>query len=434
MNTLSSRRRAGLDGFAGLLSSLIVLGLVGCGGGSSGATSSSSSGSGGSGGSGGTSSNATYTLLYSLGSVANDGQQPNAGLIQGTDGNLYGTTYEGGTYHEGTVFRISPSSGAETVVYSFGSSSGDGEKPSASLIQGSNGDLYGTTNAGGAQGLGTVFEVSPSSGAETVLYSFLGSTELDGANPTAGLIQGSDGTLYGTTFGGGDNQEGTVFSISLSTGAETVLYAFAGTPDGEAPGAALIQGSDGNLYGTTTEGGTYNDGTIFQIAPGGGAATVIYSFGAGIDPGTDPDASALIQDSAGNFYGTTLEGGTYGTKAEGTGGTVFMFSASSGTETTLYSFGSFSGDGVEPEAGVTLGSDGNLYGTTFGGGAHGSGTVYEIAPSSGDESILYSFGSVSADGTDPLAALIQGSNGSFYGTTSAGGANSAGAVFEITPN
>ncbi len=414
--------------------SLGAVGLAACGGGSS---SSSSSSSGSSGGTGSTSSTATYSVLYSFGSVTDDAQAPDSNLTLGSDGNLYGTTYSGGTQNMGTVFKISPSTGAETVVYSFGSVTGDGTNPAAGLLLGSDGNLYGTTYSGGGtnvscnDGCGTVFRISTSTGAESVLYSF-GSVSGDGLNPAASLIQGSDGTLYGTTYAGGDDADGTVFAFSPSTGAETILHSFAGTPsDGSAPAAVLLLGGDGNLYGTTMSGGNFKDGTIFRISPSGSDEILLYSFGTGVDDGQDPNASGLIEDSAGNFYGTTLEGGAYD-KSASTGGTVFMYSPTSGVETVLYSFGSFSGDGARPTAGLIQGSDGNFYGTTADGGAHGSGTVFSFSPSSSSEAVLYSFGNFSGDGETPGAGLIQLSSGNFYGTTSAGGTAGSGTVFDFT--
>jgi len=196
------------------------------------------------------------------GSDSSDGQTPYAGVIQGSDGNLYGTTYFGGTSGKGTVFKVTPS-GVETVLYSFAGGS-DGANPYAGVIEASDGNLYGTTYAGGSSGLGTVFRITPS-GTESVLYSFAGGSS-DGANPEAGLTQGTDGNLYGTTFLGGASNLGTVFEVTLS-GTETLLHTFAGgNEDGAKPTANLLQGSDGKLYGSTNAGGSTNNGTFFSIA------------------------------------------------------------------------------------------------------------------------------------------------------------------------
>jgi uncharacterized repeat protein (TIGR03803 family) len=228
--------------------------------------------------------------------------------VQGSDGNFYGTTSGGGTNNEGTVFRISPS-GSETNLYTFVGSP-DGAYPPAGLVQGTDGNFYGTTAGGGTNdipggGDGTVFRISPS-GTYTTLYSF-GSSPNDGLEPFAALVQGSDGNFYGTTEGGGRFSMGTVFRIS-PRGNETNLYSFAGPPnDGGNPQVGLVQGSDGNFYGTAA-GGRHRVGTAFRISPSG-SYTNLYSFGSSPTDGTYPQAS-LVQGSDGNFYGATVNGGT----------------------------------------------------------------------------------------------------------------------------
>jgi uncharacterized repeat protein (TIGR03803 family) len=357
----------------------------------------------------------TETTLYSFGSSPTDGADPSAGLVQGTDGNFYGTTQDGGPYSHGTIFRISPS-GTYTNLYSFGGSLTDGNSPVAGLVQGTDGSFYGTTQYGGLIGVGTVFRIS-STGLYTNLYSF--GYAPDGFNPYAPLVQGSDGNFYGTTYFGGPRGVGTMFRISPG-GAYTNLYSFGSSPaDGNFPVAGLVQGDDDRFYGTTQDGGTYGYGTVFRINPSG-AYTNLYSFGGSPADGNDLVAG-LVQGSDNNFYGTTFGGGTYGS------GTVFRISPT-GTYTNLYSFGSFPADGNGPRAGLVQGSDGNLYGTTFGGGASGSGTVFRIS-SSGAYTNLYSFGSSPADGNGPGAVLVEGNDGNFYGTTENGGINDEGTVF-----
>jgi uncharacterized repeat protein (TIGR03803 family) len=271
------------------------------------------------------SASGTYTSLYSFGSSLNDGVYPYDVLVQGSDGNLYGTTYYGGSNNianlgDGTVFRISPS-GTYTTLYSFGSSPTDGANPYAGLVQGCDGNLYGTTLFGGSNNIasggdGTVFRIS-ASGREKTLYSF-GSSPTDGVYPYAGLVQGCDGNLYGTTLFGGANNianggDGTVFRISPS-GREKTLYSFGSSPtDGVLPVAGLVQGCDGNLYGTTESGGANNianggDGAVFRISPGGSYSS-LYSFDGPPGDGNGPDA-VLVQGSDGNLYGTTNNGGT----------------------------------------------------------------------------------------------------------------------------
>jgi uncharacterized repeat protein (TIGR03803 family) len=381
----------------------------------------------------------TETNLHSF-SGPTDGQSPLAGLVQGSDGNFYGTTYGGGTNYDGTVFRISPG-GSYTNLYSFGNSPTDGTSPSAGLVQGSDGNFYGTTSFGGTSSncfnCGTVFWISPS-GSYTNLYSF-GNSPNDGMTPYAGLVQGSDGNFYGTTYAGGANlYGGTVFRISPS-GSYTQLYNFGSSPtDGTSPSAGLVQGSDGNFYGTTYFGGTSTNcvsgcGTVVRISPSG-SETNLYSFGSSPTDGYRPEAR-LVQGSDGNFYGTTYGGGATSTNYNpicacyGVG-TVFRISPS-GSETNLHSFIGFPTDGANPYGGLVQGSDGNFYGTTDSGGTNYDGTVFRIS-ATGSYSNLYSFGSVTNDGNNPRAGLVQGSDGNFYGTTFEGGTNNLGTVFKLT--
>jgi uncharacterized repeat protein (TIGR03803 family) len=357
------------------------------------------------------------SVLYSFAGVQSGGKFTGAALIQGSDGSFYGTTFGGGANGDGTVFKITPA-GAEMLLYSFTGAHGDGANPNAALIQGSDGNLYGTTWDGGANNDGAVFKITPA-GVETVLHSLSGSPG-DGMSPNASLVQGSDGNFYSTTARGGAIGDGTVFKIT-PTGVETVLYSFGGTPDEANPLAALVQGSDGNLYGTTWDGGANGEGMVFSITPAG-VETVLYSFGATKTDGTGPQAT-LIQDSDGNFLGTTPSGGANGD------GTVFKVTPA-GVETVLYSFGASQSDGTYAEASLIQGSDGNFYGTTSTGGANGDGTVFRITPA-GVETVVYSFAGGPTDGANPNAALIQGSDGNFYGTTVSGGVNGDGVVFKI---
>jgi uncharacterized repeat protein (TIGR03803 family) len=244
----------------------------------------------------------TETVLYSFPAGSSD---PYTGLIQGSDGNFYGTTGAGGATDDGTVFKVTPS-GTETVLHAFAKTGTDGQTPYAGLIQGSDGNLYGTTYFGGAHGFGTVFKVTPG-GTETVLYSFAGGN--DGEHPYAGVIQGSDGNFYGTTYQGGASGYGTVFKLTPS-GIETVLYTFAGgSSDGAYPEAGVIQGSDGNFYGSTLQGGASGLGLVFKLTPSG-TETILHAF-AGASDGANPTAN-LVLGSDGNLYGSTSAGGSSG--------------------------------------------------------------------------------------------------------------------------
>jgi uncharacterized repeat protein (TIGR03803 family) len=359
-----------------------------------------------------------YSVLYSFQGGA-DGSNPVGSLSVGSTGNGYGTTSDGGSANNGTVYKIS-AGGQETVLYSFQGGT-DGSNPVGSLITDSAGNLYGTTSEGGSTNNGTVYKITPS-GQETVLYSFQGGTT-DGSNPVASLIKGKDGNFYGTTSEGGSTNNGTVFKITPS-GQETVLYSFQGT-DGALPVSSLITDAANNLYGTTYLGGSNDDGTVFKITPSG-QETVLYSFQDGND--ANNPTSGLIVGRDGNAYGITHTGGS------NNDGAVYKITAS-GQETVLYSFQGDT-DGGSPLGGLVLGSDGNFYGTTLFGGSGsgcdevGCGTIFQLTPS-GQETVLYSFQG-GADGALPASSLITDSAGNLYGTTKIGGSNNDGTVFRLT--
>jgi uncharacterized repeat protein (TIGR03803 family) len=330
----------------------------------------------------------------------------------------------------------------------------DGVDPSG-LIQGRDGNFYGTTSGGGQFNQGTVFRVTPG-GDETVLYSFAGGAS-DGAQPNPGLIEGADGTFYGTTsYGGVDgclrlepasdavkSACGTVFTITAD-GAEQVIYFFQGTADGGEPNGALVAASDGNFYGTTVAGGSVNSycglggcGVVFKVTPAG-AETAIYGFGSQTGDGVLP--ASLVQGNDGTFYSTTDIGGPPNE------GTVFSVTAG-GVETRLYSF-SGRNSGENPQAPLVQGGDGNFYGTTYFGGVSanpapacvigGCGTVFKVTPT-GAVTLLYSFGGSATDGAYPNTALVRGSDGNFFGTTNAGGSETncfggCGVIFSIGPD
>ena len=336
-----------------------------------------------------------FHVLYNFANGAGDGALPYAGLVQDSAGNFYGTTVEGGPNGAGTVFKLTRG-GTESVLHAF-SNGTDGGEPYANVILDSQGNLYGTTIGGGddhACGCGVVFKIG-TSGQETVLYTFLGGS--DGAEPHSGLVFDKKGNLYGTThLGGGACDCGTVYKLSPD-GTETLLHAFAGGSDGAYPyysSSLLIK--HGNIYGTTFQGGgSCNCGTIFKI-DSAGKETVLHAFTANGD-GSDPETS-LIADKAGNLYGTTAFGGLGGA------GTVFKLAPDS-TETVVYSF-SGAGDGGGPQAGLVADRSGNVYGTTADGGASGAGTVFKLLPA-GDEIVLYNF-SGGSDGDRPAASLFLG--------------------------
>jgi len=367
--------------------------------------------------------------------------------VQGNDGSYYGTTGYGGANSDGTVFKTT-TNGALITLYDFGTvtnasgASLDGTTPSGNLVQDTDGYFYGTCGGGGTNGDGTVFKIS-ANGKLTTLYDYGMATDasgasLDGVNPS-GLIQGADGNFYGVTqgglfFGGGGINflYGTVFKISTN-GVLTTLYTFAGGNNGATP-KGLMQGADGNLYGTTSGFTVYDNLTGAVFYPGAivfkittnGVLTTLYNFGtitnaAGVQlDGASPQAE-LVRRSDGLLYGTTAYGGT------NNDGTVFKITTN-GTLMTLYSFAGGM-DGANPAAALMLGKDGNFYGTASAGGSYNHGTLFQIT-TNGALTSLYSF-TARIDGADPSAALVQGSDGTFYGTASDGGQDGEGSVFRL---
>ena len=352
------------------------------------------------------------------------GNQPSGGLLLTSDGNFYGTTALGGTggsgnYGNGTAFRMDPS-GVVTVLHSFGDNDAH---PVGPLIQARDGRFYGTalgqTTLAHLFGIGSIYQMD-SSGNLTALHEF---AEGEGEGPYAALLQGSDGNLYGATMLGGVNGSGTLYRAT-TTGTLATLYTFPLLDEGVGPQAGLLAARDGSLYGTTSDGGTGANGTVFRLGPDGVPVT-LHSFGS--SEGNTPYAS-LIQGTDGNFYGTTLGGGAQDQ------GTVFRMD-SSGALTTLHSFGDSPGDGRYPYAALLQARDGNFYGTTPLGGTYGEGAVFRM-DASGEATILHSFTpfDYQVDGGFPYAALIQAADGYLYGTTSAGGANFGGTIFRIDSN
>jgi uncharacterized repeat protein (TIGR03803 family) len=352
-----------------------------------------------------------FDVLAAFGSPGPQGAQ--ASLIQATDGNFYGTSSSGGEANAGTVFQLTPA-GTLTQLYAF-TGGPDGGYPTASLVQGADGNFYGTASQGGAAGAGTIFQIT-SSGTFTVLYSFTGGP--DGANPFSNLIQGADDNFYGTTSQGGAFGAGTVFQWT-SAGALTVLYTFTGAADGGNPYAGLIQ-SDGSFYGTASSGGASSAGTVFQLSPSGNV-TVVYSFTGGADGGYP--IGGVIQATDGNLYGTTYQGGDSGA------GVVFQLSPA-GSVNLLHTF-TGGADGAYPYAGLIQAPDGSLYGTALAGGDvnTSAGTVFR-ATGSGSFTVIHAF-TGGTDGTEPAAALTLGTDGNFYGVTYAGGDFGGGTAFRI---
>jgi uncharacterized repeat protein (TIGR03803 family) len=385
----------------------------------------------------------SFTVLHTFRGGA-EGASPNGGLVRDEEGNLYGTTAYDGDFACnplgcGTVFKLDPS-GTLTTLHVFAGGPIDGASPYAGLMRDDAGNLFGTTAGGGAHQFGTVFKLNAMRN-ETVLYHFTGGA--DGGFPSAGVIRDDAGSLYGVTGWCGEppcsqtnmDGSGTIFKVDPS-GAFTTLHTFAADlSEGVNPQSSLIRDMAGNLYGMTFHGGNCflleGCGTVFKLDPSG-ALTTLHAFN-----GTDGESplGPLIQDEAGNLYGTTAGGGA------GIGGTVFKLDAN-GQLTTLHAF--FGGDGGEidndpagkdPRGGVLRDVAGNLYGTTISGGRPRRGVVFRLNVTTGEETVLHTFSG--SDGSPPQGPLVADSEGSLYGTTNAGGDPSChppygcGVVFKI---
>jgi uncharacterized repeat protein (TIGR03803 family) len=373
------------------------------------------------------------TVIYSFGpynsttEANSDGYEPNTKLTLGSDGNLYGTTRSGGVDGLGTVFKAT-TAGVLTNLISFTGATGSypGSDPSL-LIQGSDGNLYGATAASGPNGSGTVFELSTSGNSFANLVGFTGTTgSFPGSSPNT-LIEGSDGNLYGTTELGGAGNYGTVYKVSRTGTSFASLVSFTdntGTDVGDEP-TTLLQGSDGNLYGTTLEGDEVLDGTVFKVSTSG-AFTNLVSFGG--SNGSYP--STLLQGTDGNLYGTTESGGSGGPAAWY--GTVFKVSTS-GAFTSLVSFTNTSGayPGGTPTT-LLQGADGNLYGSTQSGGSDGYGAVYEVSTTGSFNSLVSFTGSEDPYPGSNVTSLLQGSDGYLYGATLSGGPSVKGTTFKLS--
>jgi uncharacterized repeat protein (TIGR03803 family) len=376
----------------------------------------------------------TLTTLASFTGKAGDaaGAMPEAALVRGTDGSFYGATFHGGASDAGTIFKLT-TSGANPVLSTLFEFSGpnSGAYFQAGLVHANDGNFYGTTAGNGVFGKGTIFKLTPA-GALTTLVEFTGNGAANkGTSPYAALIQAGDGNLYGTTAAGGANDLGTIYKVTTS-GVLTTLVELTGngaTKKGASPDAALVQGLDGKLYGTTSRGGAGDLGTVFAVTTGGAFTTLVEFTGNGAgNKGAFP-YTALIQDAGGILYGTTSKGGGKNL------GTAFSLTTG-GTLTTLAEFADdgLTKKGAYPEAPLAFGVDGNLYGTTATGGVTGNGTLFKLTKGGALTTLFEFSGAAGAHpGTFPQAVLAPGSDGNFYGATGFGGAAGFGTVLRVTP-
>ena len=369
-----------------------------------------------------------FERVLSFGPVASLGNSPRGGLCEGSDGLLYGTTYAGGSSNIGLVFSVGKDGAGFRALQSLT----NGYYPYAGVIEGADGKLYGTASAGGTHGGGTIFRLGKDGSGFVTLRNFdpAGS---DGVAPVSGLRQGSDGVLYGTTSGGGSGNMGTVFRINTSGTVFSVVHTFTGLTngvDGSYPAAGVIQGADGMLYGTTQTGGTNDAGTVFKMNLDGTGYSVIHQFAGAPTDGNVPSGD-LVQGRDGVLYGTTRYGGANDL------GMVFRVDTNGNNYSVLKSF-SGTADGKQPLAGLGFGTNGMLYGTTRYGGSFDGGAAFRLGTNGLGFLVLHSFQPTNGDGAQPLGSLTLASDGSWYGTCYYGGdymTNSvSGILFRLLPD
>ncbi|MCX6930751.1 MAG: immunoglobulin domain-containing protein [Verrucomicrobia bacterium] len=353
-----------------------------------------------------------YQQILSFGASAESGRLPRAPLMEGSDGGLYGTTFKGGTRDSGTLFKISKDGSGFVPIYSFTNN----DLPHGGLVEASDGALCGTTSAGGTNSSGTVFKCNKDGTGFTNLHVF-SYRQGDGTWPVCSLVKGKDGMLYGTTYAGGvaNPNQGTVFGLNPDGSGYRILHNFTGTAgaDGSVPRAGLYQGLDGALYGTTLSGGSNGFGTVFKISPDGSGYTILHHFSGKPNDGSMVQGG-LVQDSAGLLYGTTYYGGTADV------GTIFKLDTDGGSYALLRSF-TLGSDGNLPFSSLVVGSNDVLYGTTEKGGLNNGGTVFRVNRDGTGYAVLHRFSAIGGDGNQPLAPLLTGSDGALYGSTYSGG-------------
>jgi uncharacterized repeat protein (TIGR03803 family) len=370
-----------------------------------------------------------FTVLRSFNTTGYDGSRPIAVPLQGADGALYGTTYSGGSYDVGTVFKMAPDGTGYTILHDFSVRWPDGQSPGAALVQGADGAFYGTTLGGGTNSQGTVFKIRGDGTGYRILYNFTGT---GWALQPGTLLEASDGWLYGVTVAGGSTNAGTLFKMTTEGTDYEVLFSFPGGADGSSP-STLIEGSDGVFYGAVQYAGGPHDrvyGALFALNKDGSGYNLLHLFNTANWDGAYP--SSLIEGSDGALYGTTsgvnAAGGNPNTNLFGT---VFTLFKDGSGYATLHSCDYWNGDGASA-AGLVEGTDRLLYGTTMeGGGTNGAGILFRLGKDGSGYSIVHSFVATD-DGSRPIG-LAQGSDGAFYGVAWQGGAMNWGTAFKLWP-
>ena len=364
-----------------------------------------------------------YEVLRYFAGGGGDPVEPYAGLALGSDGDFYGTSWLGGTGNRGTVYRMRAGTGEIEVLYHFTGGANDGEKPYGGVIEASDGVLYGTTVQGGGENLGILYKVNKDGSGFGILRSFV-SPSNGGFFPYAGLMEGSDGYLYGTTVSGGSAGYGTIFRIKRDGSGYSVFRNFQGGNDGANPYGGVIEGSDGLLYGVTAFGGGSDRGTVYRIRRGGGDFSVLRRF-TGSEDGRNP-YGRLLQGSDGVLYGTTSNGG------RSDSGMVFRVARNGSDYRSLYQFDGTSAQGVNALGGLSFGPDGALYGTTALGGQWGQGTLFRLQPDGTGFVVQHHFRGEFGDGANPSGEPVYGNDGMLYGTARTGGIG-CGTIYRLAP-
>ena len=362
-----------------------------------------------------------YQRLLSFGLDSGAGKLPYGQLTEASDGWLYGTTYAGGASNLGTIFRIAKNGSGFKVLRSFS----DPNFLYGCVVEGTNGGLYGTAAGGGSHSGGAVFSIAKDGGGFLTIHNFDPSSG-DGTAPVSGMLLATDGMLYGTCSKGGSTNLGAVFKISADGQVYGVIHNFLGqtnSGDGSSPGASLIQGLDGNLYGTTQVGGNNNLGTLFKLNTDGSVYSILHHFSGSPNDGRVPLGN-LAQGPDGLLYGTTEYGGANNV------GTIFRIDTNGNNYAVLTSFSTAAG-GYEPLGGLTLGTDGAVYGSTRYGGPNDSGVAFRLSITDNSYTELHEFLGVAGDGAQPFAPLLQASDGAWYGSTYYGGDRSVGVLFRF---
>lgn len=366
-----------------------------------------------------------YDRLKSFGVPdSSTGVRPVGALIEGSDGALYGTT--GSTNSK--VFRMSKDGSGFVVLRTLAAL--EGSYPFAKLTEGPDGRLFGTTQVGGSGGGGTIFKLNKDGTDFEVLKNFGNRQAVDGSLPAAPVMFASDGLIYGATVYGGTNGSGTVFRLAEAGGSYTVLHNF-GFTDGQNAMSGIIEDEAGLLYGTTAHGGDRGWGVAYRMNKDGSGFTILHSFLSGNQDGGEPYA-ALLHGSDGVLYGTAANGGTDPSGAH-LDGIVYRLNTDGTGYRILWSFGGSSTDGEGPTSTLVEGNDGALYGTTRFGGSAGKGTVFRLNRDGSRYTVLHQFGAQDLDGSEPIAGLVRATDGLFYGTTFGGGEMGLGTVFRLVP-